>query len=261
MGIDFDFLMFLVMFFIYVTVWARISTIINGGRLGGSKFIRHLSYRIMVVANTDYNVTYSSLMALIYYFCAILGIIIAFFLYGENIILYLYIDSKYLHLVIIGTLAEISLTSIFNGFFDATGKKLGINTIDEIRKIKWIIGISFLPKWSMPLAAALGAFFEEIIFRGIFMIVAINQYHVAPWIVMILSVLLFLYDQVIQLDTLAQICIIGLSSIIISVIGALLVVHTGSILPAVIAHTSFVVFYTSGAGLFSNHNINAKITF
>ncbi len=261
MAIDFDFLIFLIIFFIYVTVWARISTIINGGKLGGSKFIRQLSYRIMVVSNTDYNVTYSSLMALIYYFCAILGIIAALFLYGENIISYFYIDSKYLQFIVLGTLAEISLTNIFNGFFDAAGKKMGINTIDEIRKIKWIIGISFLPKWSMPLAAALGGFFEEIIFRGIFMIVAINQYHIAPWIVIILSVLLFLYDQVIQLDTPAQMCIIGLSSIIISIIGALMVAQTGSVLPAVVAHTSFVIFYASGARIFSNHTFNTKMNF
>lgn len=249
---QFEFWIFLAFFLAYVTVWARIASIINGGQLGGSKFIRQLSYRIMGVLDTDYDITYSSIMAFIYYLGAILGILVIFLLYGKNIISYLYIDSGYIYFIVIGSLAEISLTGLINGFFNAFAKEAGINTIDEIRKIKWITGISLMPKWSMSLVAAFGGFFEEIIFRGVFMIVTINQYHIAAWIAIILSVMLFLYHQIIQLDTPTQKCIIGSASVIISVVGALMVVHTGSILPAVLAHTSFVIFYTSNAWIFSN---------
>lgn len=247
---QFEFWIFLALFFAYVTVWARIATIINGGQLGGSKYIRQLSYRIMGVLDADYDVTYSSIMAFIYYSVAILGIVVIFLLYNENIIRYLYIDPVYIYFIVIGSLAEISITGIVNGFVSAFAKEAGINTIDEIRKIKWITGISLMPKWSMSLIAAFGGFFEEIIFRGVFMIVAINQYHMAAWIAIVLSVILFLYHQIIQLDTPTQMCIIGSASLIISIIGALMVVYTGSILPAVIAHTSFVIFYTSNAWLF-----------
>ncbi len=247
-----DFWIFLTVFFIYITLWARITAILNGGQLGGNKIIRQLSYQIMGRLSLDYAATYSILMSLIYFLIGVLGILAAFLVYHENIFTYFTLQPGYASLIVTGTLAEISINSISNGFATNFSNKLGINIIDEILRIKWIIGVSSLQKIGMPLAAALGGFFEEVVFRGIFMIVALNQYHVDVSVAIILSVLFFIYDQIIQLDTLAQVGVIGPSSLIISVIGALMVVQTGSILPAVFAHVAFLIFYTSNPWLASN---------
>jgi membrane protease YdiL (CAAX protease family) len=179
-------------------------------------------------------------------------------LFNINIFNSLYIKSADYDIVILAALAEISITSIANGFTNEMAKMQGIKSIDELRKIRWIVGISFLPGWCMPLVAAMGGFFEEIVFRGVFMQVMIDQYNIALWVTIILSTVLFVYHQIIQLDTPTQKFIIGISSCIISIIGGLTVVYTGSILPAVFAHTSFVIFYTSGSGMFFQTSHNTK---
>jgi hypothetical protein len=54
----------------------------------------------------------------------------------------------------------------------------------------------------------LGGFFDEIIFRCVFIVVPIDHYQVNAWIVIILSVLFFIYDHIIQLDTVQKyICV------------------------------------------------------
>ena len=247
-----EFCIFLIVFFIYVTLWARITTILNRGQLGGNRHIRQLSYRIMGRLSLDYAATYSILMSLIYFLGGVIAIIAVFLVYKENIFVYFSMKPEYAGLLVTGALAEISLNSIANGFATNVSRKMGVNIVDEILKIKWIVGISSLPKMGMPLAAALGGFFEEVVFRGVFLIIVLHHYHVDASVAIILSVLLFLYDQIIQLDTLAQVGVIGPSSLIISIIGALMVVQTGSILPAVFAHVAFLVFYISNPWLASN---------
>lgn len=242
---EFEHWAFLLVFFAYITIWARINTLIEAGHFGIDRILRQLSYRIMGMVGIDYDQVYHLLESSIYYSGGILGILAFNFIYKDNILNYVYLDRIYIGILITGALAEISLTGIINGFWSNFARSSRINIIDEISKIKWILAISSLPKSGMLLAAALGGFLEEIIFRGIFLIVAINYYRMDASVALILSILLFMYDQIIQLDTLAQMYIIGSTSLIISIIGGLMVLYTGSILPAVVAHTSFVIFYMS----------------
>lgn len=248
-----DFWLFLAIFFAYISLWARINPLINSGRFGGPRVLRRISYRTMGLINIKYNTIEAILGSTIYYSGAILGILALFFVYHENIINYFYIEERYISFVVMGALTEISLTSVINGISISLTNKTAYNITNEISKIKWIEHISHLPGFGMPLASSLGGFFEEIIFRGVFMIIALEHYHIDAYIVIILSALLFIYDQIIQLDTLTQIYIIGPAALVISIVGALMVVHTGSILPAVVAHTSFVIFYMSNPGISSSN--------
>jgi hypothetical protein len=61
---------------------------------------------------------------------------------------------------------------------------------------------------------------------------------------------LFVLQQLIQVQTPFQAMVIGSSCVAISLVGGLLVVFSGSILPALISHGSFVLFFMAqGAGV------------
>ena len=57
--------------------------------------------------------------------------------------------------------------------------------------------------------------------------------------------MLFLLEQLVQLRTPFQAMIISGSCVAISLVGGLLVLQTGSVIPAALCHASFVIFFMS----------------
>jgi hypothetical protein len=87
---------------------------------------------------------------------------------------------------------------------------------------------------------------EEIFFRGIILAILVRELRVNASIGIALVGDLFGFQQLVQLRTWYQAAIIGSSCISISLVGGMLALLTGGVVPAAIAHASFVVFYVSG---------------
>jgi hypothetical protein len=114
--------------------------------------------------------------------------------------------------------------------------------------IGWVREILVLPRrwrWLVPMSSAA---VEELYFRGVFMTGLLA--HGAPgWVAIAAAGAVFTAGQLLLTERGLAALVLGVSSVVLSVLCGLLVVVTGSVLPAVAVHASFAGFYTNlGAG-------------
>jgi membrane protease YdiL (CAAX protease family) len=113
----------------------------------------------------------------------------------------------------------------------------------EVQEIPWIKGLWAFPPRFVPAAAALGGVVEEVFFRGVLLRIMTDLLAVDPPAAVALAGALFCLEQLLQVRTRFQALLIGAGCAAISLVGGLLVVLTGSVVPAVLCHASFVVFH------------------
>jgi hypothetical protein len=144
--------------------------------------------------------------------------------------------------VLLGVVGEISLAGLFVELL----RRLTATTPErfaEIHRIPWIVGLRQLPAGTAAPAAALGGVLEELFYRGVLLTILVNELRVAPLAAVAVAGALFLVQQLLQVQTRVQAMVLGAGCAAISLVGGLLVVATGSSVPAVLSHASFVVFY------------------
>lgn len=110
--------------------------------------------------------------------------------------------------------------------------------------VGWIREILVLPRqwrWVVPMSSAA---VEEFYFRGI-VLIGLLAYGASPWHAIILSGLMFVAGQVVLTERALAAVVLGVSSAVLSVLCGLLVVVTGSVLPAILVHASFAGYYTN----------------
>jgi membrane protease YdiL (CAAX protease family) len=139
---------------------------------------------------------------------------------------------------------EISLATLVIDLVVKITRTGGPQRFSEIREIPWMKGLEQLPASAVPVAAALGGMVEELVFRGVVMGI-MTSHSVAPAIAIAVAGILFVGQQLLQVRTPFQALVIGCGSAAISLVGGSLVVVTGSVLPAMVAHGSFVLFFMS----------------
>jgi len=113
----------------------------------------------------------------------------------------------------------------------------------EITRIQWIWSIMSLPKrarWIIPATAAL---VEECVFRGA-LFNGLGARGASFLLAMGLSTAVFAVGQIVLVSTWTQAFVMGVSSCTLGLVGSLVVAATGSIVPALVLHTTFAGFYT-----------------
>lgn len=166
--------------------------------------------------------------------------------------------ASYIALSLLGIFGEISLANLLIDLSVRLTGTAGPERFAEISEIPWIKGLHRLPPAVVPVAAACGGVVEEIFFRGAVLGIMSNRLSAAPMIAIAVAGILFVFQQLVQVRTAFQAMVIGSSCVAISLVGGLLVVFSGSVLPALIAHGSFVLFFTSQGGGASPNSYPAK---
>lgn len=152
-------------------------------------------------------------------------------------------SAAHLGLVALGIVAEISLTKLFVDLgcqFMSPGRP---ERFVEVREIPWIQGLRELPAPAVPMFAALGGVVEELFFRGVLLRILTEKLLVAPPVAVTIAGALFFLEQAVQVRTAFQAMVIGSSCVAISLGGGLLVLLTGSAVPAIFCHACFVIFF------------------
>ncbi len=145
--------------------------------------------------------------------------------------------------IILGVVAAMSLVSVFIIVSLKLAPRMDIAS--EISRIKWIEGIFQIPKkiaWLLPI---LSASFEEVFFRGVFLQGLVSN-GMNTVIAVILVTVAFVLNQVLLTDTKIQGLVLGFSSVSISIVGSIMFLASGSIIPSMIMHASFAGFYANG---------------
>jgi membrane protease YdiL (CAAX protease family) len=146
--------------------------------------------------------------------------------------------------VVLGIVGSISLSGLLVEVgYRFPARRASEQVAEEIRQIPWIKGIEQLPAAVAPLLAALGGALEELFFRGVVLTTMTDRYHFSAAIAIAIAGFLFCVQQVLQVRTLSQALLMSWSCLSISLIGGLLVTVTGSVVPAILCHASFAVFW------------------
>lgn len=157
-------------------------------------------------------------------------------------------SPNHLGLSVLGAIGEISLTSLLVDLACRVTGQFGPERFAEVKDIPWMKGLRQLPDVAVPVAAALGGVVEEVFFRGVLLRILIDRLMVAQLGAVGITGALFCLEQLVQVRTTFQAMIIGCGCVAISIVGGLLVVLTGSAVPAILCHASFVLFFMTPGG-------------
>jgi membrane protease YdiL (CAAX protease family) len=151
-------------------------------------------------------------------------------------------------LIVFGVVGEISLASLLVDLGVRVGGAHKPERFAELKEIPWMKGLQQLPANTVPIAAAIAGAVEELFFRGILLGILTMRFSVAPLMAVAIVGALFCLEQLIQVRTWFQAMVIGSGCVAISLVGGLLVLARGNVVPAVLCHASFVIFFmTQGA--------------
>jgi len=185
----------------------------------------------------------SGLLSFIYYGFGLVAASLFLIVFGLRTSTLISFSVAHLGLAVLGAIGEISLTSLLVDLTCRATGQGGPEQFVEVREIPWIKGLLQLPPSVVPFAAALGGIVEEVFFRGVLLRILTDKLLVAPLAAVAITGALFCVQQLIQIRTAFQAMVICCSCVAISFVGGLLVVLTGSLVPAVLSHASFVVFF------------------
>ena len=206
-----------------------------------TRFENTLTIYLVTVSRLSEREAHALLKSFAYYCYGIIASLILLYCFDIDVISMFTIDKKIVTMILLGTMAELSTIRLFTSLYAITHSNVDIS--NEIREVSWIEGISKLPHKFIPFAPIGGAFVEEFFFRGSLLMIFIQKMSIPPYISLLVITALFAYEQLLFLKTSVQKIIIGSASVGISLMGGLLILYTGSLLPAMIAHASFVMFY------------------
>lgn len=233
----YDYILLVALFTVMSVIMGRILFWIDG-----KKFINNFSRKLMDFIPWDYEEIKSSVIGAAYYITPLIFIVILCIVFDYNLLTFFMIDLQYLPYIAVTIFAELSVITMLSGcltLFSSTA-----NWTNEIGNISWITSIKKRNKLVAPLVPILGALFEETFFRGmVFMMLYTKypEYGIVP--PMVLSAVLFSVEQMLFTNNGKQGLSMFLGSMGISVVACISSAYTGSILPCVLAHQCFLVFY------------------
>lgn len=205
------------------------------------RYVRELAFRTMTYVPWTLDEARASLLAALY---LVTGIVLtAAFAYAFGVPLWgsLAPSSALLATIVLGVVAEISVTDLLVTVMVIP--VFGRNRFAELSTVPWIEGVNRLPAGSAAWAAASAGAVEELFFRGVLLRICVQHFGMAWWLALTAVTVLFLVQQLVQIRSAFQAAVIGAGCLTISVVGGMLVLTTGSAVPAVAAHAAFVLFF------------------
>lgn len=179
-----------------------------------------------------------------YLFTGMGGMFIFTMLYGVNLMKYIPASDIFdtALYTLIGFVTQFEISSFLLVLISAA--KTEINWYRVVGEIEWVKISNKLNRRQRFFYVISSALFEELLFRCSFFLILVTQFpFVHPFVAIGLTTFLFIIEQVICVQNRIQAVAMTTGSIAISIIGCLLIVTTGSILPAILCHEMYVIFY------------------
>jgi membrane protease YdiL (CAAX protease family) len=182
------------------------------------------------------------LLSGIYYSLGLLAALLLALVFGLKASSLVSFSAAQVGITVLGIVGEISLANLLIDFSCLVTRQ-GPERFAEIVEIPWMKGLQQLPAAVVPFAAALGGVVEEFVFRGVLLCILTERLAVGVFAAVAITTVLFCLQQLMQVRTVFQAMVMTCSCVAISVVGGLLVALTGSVIPALLAHASFVIFF------------------
>lgn len=235
---------FLLAAFVVAWLWGRALRYLDER----SQAFRRWTFFLMGYTRMAQGEARALLLSVSYYVLGLmagLGLMLVFGLRASALVSF---SAAQLALALLGAIGEISLTDLLVDLACRATRMREPERFAELGEIPWMKGLRQLPERVVPLAAATGGVVEELFFRGVVLRVLTERFAVAPLAAVAIAGALFCFEQLVQVQTRFQALVIGCGCVAISAVGGLLVVVTGSVVPAVLCHASFVLFFMTRGG-------------
>lgn len=236
-----EYLLFLLLAIMFTMFWGKAMTLYKNSKLINS-FVRFL----MRYLRSQFNPIKFYTLAILYGMVGLLGTITLSVLFDFNIFGYFWLQPRYIVYILIGFVGQVSMSSMILLIIGSI--RPTINWFNVMQSITWVNLMYNMPKMLLPLYPILGAFFEELFYRGtVYMIHRTYFPEMGLIWPIVLTTALFTFQQILNTNTVLQGIVISSGAVVISVIGSLLIEYTGSFLPALMSHLLFVIFYLGGS--------------
>ncbi|VAW97071.1 hypothetical protein MNBD_GAMMA22-225 [hydrothermal vent metagenome] len=235
----FSIILYLVFATSFILVWGKMLWYLDER----SNALRSWVLLIMSFVGSDMQAVKTVLLSVLYYTCGLIGCVIFALFFTINFSVFFSFSWQSLALTLIGIIAEVSLANLLISLYLAFARNKSPERFKELSSIPWIAGLKNVPSSITVLLAASAGAVEELFFRGILLYVMLYNFLLTPILAVVIVTLLFLAQQLIQLKTVFQCIVIASGCISISIVGGLLLIYTQSIIPAIICHVFFVVFF------------------
>lgn len=222
--------------------------------LNYKNIINNLCFNIMNYSKKDYDDIYIYISTYIYWFFIIIFAITISFLQKQNILLYLFVERKYIIYIFINIFALISAFEIILAIISLFNKNIKTNVI--FNNILSSAPINLLyssrnnKKWTLILLASV---IKCLFFNGIIYLSIKNQFQEFNLFFIILVVaLLFSFEEMLRLNNFKEALIFIVSCFIITAINAISFEYTNSLIAPIFASVFFTIYYF---GQFENMGI------
>lgn len=191
--------------------------------------------------------TYSQLkvsaVGIVYYLLPLIFILVVLVLTGVNTFAFLLIPLPYWWVIPLAILAKFSLNTLASTVLATV--RPDIQWLEIIGDIPWVSRLKLRRpsiQWVVPPTSA---FFEEMFFRGVVFETTVTLYpELGFWFACALSIVLFTIQQASFCTSVTQAVALGAGAFVISLASCISFGISGSVLPSVLAHQAFLIFYT-----------------
>jgi membrane protease YdiL (CAAX protease family) len=230
----------LIQFLIIVTAtsifWGRIN------RIGYSSVISSMVDLIMKYSKTNAELIRSYLVWSVYMSVGLVTAVALLTAYQVNLSRFLPLDPRYLSLIPLAFIAQSSLTGLMMQIVIIANRAMDV--FSELANVPWVSYTLMMPGVMRMISPLCAAIVEEVFFRGaVFLILTNNFPQTGNYWAIFVCTALFVLQQVLQTDTLGQGLIFFVGSTSISFIGCIVTLYTGSVLPTLLCHATYAVFY------------------
>lgn len=234
-------IIFFVLVGLYIAAWGKVLWFLSER----SRLVNRLVMGIMAHSREDQASIKSKVLSVAYFLYSITGFALLALWCGPGVLSLFSFTALTLPLALLGFLTQVMIISLLLGLLlPVLRRRVSARITEEVGETPWIRGISQIRNpFIVRIVPGISGFFEEVFFRGALLFALTTVVGLDPWIAMSLVTLAFLIQQLIQLTNAGQFVIIGLSCIVISFTGSWMVLSSGSIFPAALAHASYAIFY------------------
>ncbi|WPC25341.1 hypothetical protein PQQ32_10810 [Brachyspira hyodysenteriae] len=221
-----------------------------------TNIINNICFNLMNHSKLEYNEMYVYVSTYIYWLLMIIFAVIISVIQKYNILMYLYIEKKYVIYIFINIFAVISAFEVIMSVISLINKNIKVNII--FNNILLVPSVDLLyssrsnPKWTLIMFASIikCLFFNGVIYSAVKM--QLSNYSVF-FTIFIVS-MLFSLEEILRVNSIKQALIFTIACFVVITINALTFEYSGSLIPAIFANISFTLYYF---GQFENISKNS----
>ncbi|WP_300742121.1 hypothetical protein [uncultured Brachyspira sp.] len=210
-----------------------------------TNIINNICFKLMNHSRLEYNEMYVYVSTYIYWLLMIIFAVIISVIQKQNILLYLYIERKYIIYIFINIFAVISAFELIMSIISLINKDIRVNTIFNnillVPSVDMLYSSRSNPKWTLIMFASIikCLFFNGVIYSAVKIL--FSNYSIF-FTIFIVS-MLFSLEEILRVNSIKQALIFTIACFVVITINALTFEYSGSLIPSVFANISFTLYY------------------